>query len=96
MTKLTIAAQITAKQEHIEAVKAELKKLIAPTLLEEGCLGYDLHQDNNNPALFLFFENWASKAALDQHMQTAHFKNFGVVTEGMVANFTLNEMTQIS
>ncbi|WP_416383486.1 putative quinol monooxygenase [Psychrobacter sp. 28M-43] len=25
------------------------------------CINYDLHQDNKNPAHFIFYENWASR-----------------------------------
>ena len=58
MTKpLTIVARIEAKSDKIELVKSELLKLIDLTLKESGCIQYDLHQDNNNPAIFLFYEN---------------------------------------
>ena len=60
MTKLTIVANITAKADQIDLVKAELEKLIDITRAEEGCLQYDLHQDNEKPAHFMFYENWAS------------------------------------
>ena len=36
-------------------------KLIDITRAEEGCINYDLHQDNENPAHFLFYENWKSR-----------------------------------
>ena len=42
---LTIVASIEAKPDKIDLVKAELQKLIAPTLKEAGCIQYDLHQD---------------------------------------------------
>jgi len=43
--KLTIVARIEAQPDQIELVKAELLKLIEPTLEEAGCIQYDLHQD---------------------------------------------------
>ena len=52
MTKLTIVANFVAKESSIEHVKAELLKLIDITRAEEGCINYDLHQDNQNPAHF--------------------------------------------
>lgn len=55
--KLTIVARIEANPDKIELVKAELLKLIEPTLQEAGCIRYDLHQDNENPAVFIFYEN---------------------------------------
>lgn len=96
MSKLTIVAQITAKSEHIETVKAELEKLIEPSRQDEGCISYDLHQDNANPAHFIFFENWASKAALEAHMQAPHFQAFGAATQDMIEAFNVNELTHIS
>ena len=72
MSKLTIVANITAKSDKIELVKAELEKLIPITRAEEGCINYDLHQDKGNPAHFLFYENWESRELLaDAHGQSA-------------------------
>ena len=50
-------------------VRQELLSLVAPSRKDAGCLNYDLHQALDNPALFLFHENWTSKAHLDQHLQ---------------------------
>ena len=58
MAQLTIVANITANADSITLVRAELEKLIAITRLEPGCVQYDLHQDNENPTHFMFFENW--------------------------------------
>ncbi|MEK6153997.1 putative quinol monooxygenase [Flavobacteriaceae bacterium 3-367] len=93
--QLTIVAQIWAKEEKRDLVKAELIKLIAPTRAEEGCINYDLHQDNENPNLFLFFENWESRELWQQHMNNAHLAEYMKATDGAVAEFTLNEMTPI-
>ena len=68
MANLTIVANITAKADRIDLVKAELEKLIGITRAEEGCRQYDLHQDNDNPAHFLFFENWESRELWQKHM----------------------------
>ena len=59
--KLTIVARILAKPEKRELVKSELLKLIDITRAEKGCINYDLHQDNENENLFLFYENWESR-----------------------------------
>ncbi len=48
--------------------------LVAPTRQEAGCLNYDLHVSPEDPAKFLFHENWTSKALLDAHLQSAHIK----------------------
>ncbi|CAM2892116.1 putative quinol monooxygenase [Moritella viscosa] len=95
-TPLTIIANIEAKADQMELVKTELLKLIEPTRLEEGCIQYDLHQDNNNPALFTFVENWASHELLQKHLNSPHLKMYMQTTEGAVATFTLNEITKIA
>jgi len=46
MTQLTIIANIHAKPDQIEQVKAALLALVPITRAEEGCLGYTLHQNN--------------------------------------------------
>lgn len=95
MPKLTIVAHITANPDKIDLVKTELEKLIEPTLKEEGCLQYDLHQDNENPAYFMFFENWESREIWLEHMEKPHLKAYQAATEGAVAEFRLNEMTHL-
>ena len=96
MTKpLTIVARIEAKKEKIALVKSELLKLIEPTRKEEGCLQYDLHQDNDNPAVFLFFENWKTRELWQVHMNNDSLKAYMQATEGAVAQFTLHEMELI-
>ena len=49
--KLTIVAKILVKPEKLELVKGELIKLIDLTKAEEGCINYDLHQDNQEKNL---------------------------------------------
>ena len=94
-TTLTIVARIVAKEESRELVKSELLKLIDITKAEQGCINYDLHQDNENPNLFLFYENWASKALWQVHMKGDHLAQYMKATEGAIEEFTLNEMTAI-
>jgi len=91
---LTIVAHIEAEAGKIELVKTELTRLIEPTRKEAGCIQYDLHQDNDNPALFLFYENWENRALWQDHMTSAHLDQFRAATEGAIANFTVNEMSR--
>ena len=95
MTKLTIVANIKAKPEKATLVKAELLKLIESTRLEQGCINYDLHQDNDNPAHFMFYENWQTRELWQAHMSNERLKAFVSATEGAVDEFIVNEMTVI-
>ncbi len=93
---LTIVAQITATPGHEDRLRGSLEKLVAPTRAEAGCIQYDLHVDNENPGLFLFFEIWETRALWQAHMQADHLKAHAAATQGAVAEFALNEMTQIA
>ncbi|WP_199054119.1 putative quinol monooxygenase [Aquitalea sp. ASV15] len=96
MSKLTIVANIKAKAGQIDLVKAELLKLISITRAEAGCLQYDLHQDNEDPAHFIFLENWESRELWQTHMGAQHLKDYLTATDGAVDTFTLNELSQIA
>mgnify|MGYP003635899208 FL=1 len=96
MTQLTILANIHAKPGQIDRVKAELLKLVPITRAEAGCIQYDLHQDNDDPAHFTFCESWESRALWQTHMSAPHLAAYMAATDGAVAEFILSEMTQIA
>ncbi len=96
MKKLTITGNIVAKADKIELVKSELLKLIETTRGEAGCLQYDLHQDNENPAYFMFYENWETRDLWQTHMSAPHLAAYMAATEGAVEKFWLHELTQIA
>ena len=96
MTTLTIVANVYAKADQIELVKGAAVALVAVTRRQEGCIRYDLHQDNENPAHFLFYEDWDSRASLQKHMNSQYVKCFFAVIEGAIEPPVLNEMTRIT
>ena len=94
MANLTIIAHIVAHPDKIELVRNELLKLIEPTRAEEGCIKYELHQDNNNPAHLVFHENWSSRELWQDHMGSDHILRYLQATQGAVESFTIQEMTR--
>jgi quinol monooxygenase YgiN len=50
---------------------------VTETNKEAGCISYRLVNDCADSRLFTFVEEWETQAALDAHMQTAHFKALG-------------------
>ena len=75
-TQFTIVAHLVAKPDKIEATKQFLLGLVAPTRTEGGCVEYHLHQDDDDPAEFTFYENWRSRADWDEHMTRPHLQEF--------------------
>jgi len=94
MATLTIVANIKANADKIDLVKTELEKLIDITRAEEGCINYDLHQDNEDPTHFMFYENWESRELWQTHMNAQHLQDYLAATDGTVEEFTVNEMTR--
>ncbi|GAA4454630.1 putative quinol monooxygenase [Novipirellula rosea] len=95
MAHLTIVANIKANADKVDFVKSELLKLIDPTQAETGCVQYDLHQDNDNPAHFLFFENWESRELWQMHSNSKHVKDFAAATEDAIDELSIYEMTKV-
>lgn len=96
MSTVTVVAKLTAKNEAIEAVRAELVKMIAPTRREEGCIEYRLHQDNDNPAVFIFYENWQSIGSLMKHLDSAHYQAYVAAVGDLISDKVVQKMTEIA
>ncbi len=79
---IRVAAFIHAKPGQEDAVKDACLACVAPTRAESGNEMYVLHRDSKDPSLFVFIEHWQSQQALDQHMQTAHFKTLVEAVKG--------------
>jgi quinol monooxygenase YgiN len=93
---VTVVAKLIVHETALESVKTELLKMIEPTKMEEGCIEYRLHQDNDDPKVFIFFEMWENLACLEQHMATPHFSSYITAVEGMIAEKTVHKMTRIA
>lgn len=79
-----ILAQLTAKEGEEEVVRKALAAMVGSTRKEEGCICYNLHVSTKNPADFMFYEQWATQAALKAHGQTAHMKAMREATAGRI------------
>jgi len=73
-SNVIIIAKAKAKPGMEEEVKKELMALIGPTRSEEGCVQYNLHQSADDPSVFMFYENWISQEAFNEHIQTMHLQ----------------------
>jgi quinol monooxygenase YgiN len=94
MSKLTVVAKIIAKAPSVKAVKNELLKMIEPTRKEGGCIEYYLHQDKENPTVFLFYENWKNEDELNKHMATSHFKAMVAAIGDLTDEIAIQKLTQ--
>ena len=97
MSRIAVVAKIKAKSEFTDKIREALLSLVEPTTTkDEGCIDYVLHQDNEDPSLFFFLENWESKELLDKHIASEHLQSFLKNTEGMIEIFEVNILSKIS
>ena len=93
---LTILAQITAAPGKEDLVRTQLEKLVDITRAEAGCIQYDLHEDNDTPGFFVFYETWENRALWQAHISAPHIAAYKLATDGAVVGLVLNEMTKIA
>jgi quinol monooxygenase YgiN len=74
--QITVVAYLEVKAGSEEAFLREIPSLVAATRQEPACLNYYFHEAADNPALFMFYENWTSMAGLEEHARTAHIQAF--------------------
>jgi len=95
MPQLTIVAKLVAKKEFVESVMSELLKLLAPTRKEDGCIMYNLHRDNEDPAVFILYEIWENTGCFENHKNSGHYKAYVKALDGMIEEKTVHKMTRI-
>ena len=74
--KITVIAFHRAKPGEEQALHEALLAVRVPTLKEKGCINYDLHESPSLPGVFVFLENWESKADFDAHIASPHIAAF--------------------
>ena len=70
----TIIGTVVAKPEKRDELMRILAAQVAPTRAEPGCMNYDFHCDKSDPNVFIFYENFVSKEALEDHLKKSHLK----------------------
>ena len=71
---MIVVAKLQAVAGKEEEMRQALLDIIPKVREEEGTLVYTLHQDQNDPTLFLFYEKYKDTDALVAHSSTPHFK----------------------
>ena len=83
--QVTVVAKVQAKPGCEQRVHQELVNLLAPTRSEAGCINYDLHQSLDDPAVFLFYENWTTEEDLQRHLSAPHIKAWFALAPTLLA-----------
>ncbi|MDT7566302.1 MAG: hypothetical protein QOG76_4926 [Pseudonocardiales bacterium] len=75
MSEVQLIARHTITPGKIDEVLPLLPKLAAAALTEPGCLAFDVFRSLDDEHSYVLLERYASRAALDAHRETEHFKD---------------------
>ncbi len=89
-----VIARVQARTEHRAEVEAELRRMVAASRAEPGCLRYDLFADQGGGAGFSLVEAYRDEAALDAHRASAHYQAYRGRTGDWLATPTSVQVLQ--
>ncbi len=71
---LTVIAKLQAAAGKEDALKAALTAMVAEVKANEAgkAVAYSLHTSNDDPTMFLFYEQYADDDAVASHSKTEH------------------------
>jgi len=73
---IVVSGFLSFDPANTEAFHQALEELVPTTRAEDGCVSYGFYADPAEPGTYRIFEEWASQAAMDAHMGTAHLAEF--------------------
>lgn len=80
---VVLIARLKVRKDAVEEGKQAALAIVEPSRAEEGCLNYDFHQVIEDESIFIWHETWANMAAIDDHGQSKHFRDFSAAVEGI-------------
>ena len=80
-----VVALVTVKPDQDEAFTAAAEKCVAASRAEPGVIHYELWRETDGERRFVFNELYQDDAAVDAHMQSEHFKAFGMAARDLAA-----------
>ena len=81
-----VVARLIAREDSIEKVRVVLTALVDSSRSESGCVSYELLQNSAAGSDFTFIEEWETDAALDAHLETAHFHEAATKLQKILAS----------
>ena len=83
--EITLIAILVSRPDRIDETKEFLSSLVEKTRREPECIEYNLHQSDDNPAEFTFYESWISRAGWDHHMTRPYVQEIARRAEELLA-----------
>lgn len=75
---VVVVAHWQTTAESLDIVLGNLAELRPQALSEAGCLGYEAFQSVDDPTTIVLIERYRDDAALDEHVNSAHYQDLVV------------------
>jgi quinol monooxygenase YgiN len=95
--RCTLTATLHARPEKRDELVELLESFVPRSRAEPGCIDYHFHVDDEDSNVFLFYENWTDRAALNVHLNLPYQKEwFGRHDEFLSRKVELRFFTMLS
>lgn len=84
-TALYVVGTLRAKAGQEAELGRRAAALVAPTRAEAGCLGYVMHRSDEDPATYMAYEHYRSRADFEAHFKTPHVVAFEASLDEVLA-----------
>ena len=78
-----LEGHIRVPYEELETIKNKLNEHIENTLNEDGCLEFDVTQDDNDECIFHVFEKFLDNDAFNLHQARTKISDWGYVSKNI-------------
>ncbi|MCU7821884.1 putative quinol monooxygenase [Kitasatospora sp. DSM 101779] len=85
MSTVTVVGRAVAKPGKRDELERRLRAVIVPTHAEEESIHYSMHQDLDDPDVFLAIERWPGRDALERHLGTPHLTELAGLLDDLLA-----------
>jgi quinol monooxygenase YgiN len=71
---MVLTLRMKVRPGHREELLQVIRRMLEPTRVEQGCLGFHFYQDIEDRNAFTFLEEWESRDDLEAHIGTESFR----------------------
>jgi len=75
---LSFTVRMRFEESDLDAIRKNLIALTEGSRQESGCVSYIAHFISDDPTTVLIYEQYRDEAALEEHRNTAHFKEHAI------------------
>ncbi|MEM8498054.1 MAG: putative quinol monooxygenase [Pseudomonadota bacterium] len=94
MSKVILSGYIEVPEADLDTVAAGLIEHIQLTRAEDGCLVFEISQDQKNPLRFNVYEEFESQASFQKHQERVRASTWGSITRNVQRQYQIEGIEQ--